>query len=74
MSLEQVSASSLIEISDYFDKKINDREILEERLKERVLFLYLVGKLAQSSTLSEEINDKSFQSLWARILEFERNS
>ena len=74
VSLEQVSASSLIEMSAYFDKKINDREILEERLKERVLFSYLVGKLAQSSTLSEEINDKSFQSLWARILEFERNS
>ena len=74
VSIEQVSASSLIAMSVFFDRKINDVEVLQERMKERVLFLYLIGKLSQSSALSEGIKDKQFQLLWSRILEFERNS
>ena len=74
VSIEQVSASSLIAMSVFFDRNINDVEVLQERMKERVLFLYLVGKLSQSSALSEGIKDKQFQLLWSRILEFERNS
>lgn len=74
VSIEQVSVSSLIAMSVFFDRKINDAEVLQERMKERVLFLYLVGKLSQSSALSEGIKDKQFQLLWSRILEFERNS
>ena len=61
-------------MSVFFDRKINDVEVLQERMKERVLFLYLIGKLSQSSALSEGIKDKQFQLLWSRILEFERNS
>ena len=74
VSIEQVSASSLIAMSVFFDRNINDREILQERMQERVLFLYLVGRLSQSSALSGLVEDKQFQLLWSRILEFERNS
>ena len=71
--ISKISANSLINISISYDKKISDKSVLDEIIKERTLFSYIIGNLSQSAEFSSQISDESFKGLWSRILEFERN-
>ena len=74
VQIDQVTGPSLRIISKSFFNKIKDKNIIEERLKERVFFSYLIGELAVAATLSAEITNDSFRELWSRILKAERRS
>tara|TARA_B110000438_G_C15555148_1_gene538728 strand:- start:35 stop:739 length:705 start_codon:yes stop_codon:yes gene_type:complete len=74
VQIGQVTGPSLRIISKSFFNEIRDKKIIEERLKERVFFSYLIGELAVSATLSAEITNDSFRELWSRILKAERSS
>ncbi|MDB4721178.1 serine/threonine protein kinase, partial [Verrucomicrobiales bacterium] len=74
VQIGQVTGPSLRVISKSFFNEIRDKKIIEERLKERVFFSYLIGELAVSATLSAEITNDSFRELWSRILKAERSS
>ena len=74
VQIDQVTGLSLRVISKSFAKNIKDKEIIEERLKEKVFFSYLTGELAVAATLSAEITNDSFRELWARIRKSEKRS
>ena len=74
VQIGQVTGPSLRVISKSFVKEIKDRNVIEERLKERVFFSYLTGELAVAATLSAEITNDSFRELWSRIRKAARRS
>ena len=74
VQIGQVTGLSLRVISKSFATNIKNKNIIEERLKEKVFFSYLTGELAVAATLSAKITNNSFHELWSRIRKAEKRS